>query len=131
MRCCRLLRWHHFYYEPDANEEKLLKGEHRGKVSISFNIVIKLWETGHCKSCNVTRKVRCVFCLKPLAKYTPDNCSCFSLFCNVCKCGFCNVRVCVCVGFVMCECALCGFCNVWVCVCVGFVMCGFVYVWVL
>jgi len=22
-----------------------------------------------------------------------------------------------------------GFCNVWVCVCVGFVMCGFVYVW--
>jgi hypothetical protein len=24
-----------------------------------------------------------------------------------------------------------GFCNVWVCVCMGFVMCGFVYVWVL
>jgi len=24
-----------------------------------------------------------------------------------------------------------GFCNVWVCVCVGFVMCGCVYVWVL
>jgi hypothetical protein len=23
------------------------------------------------------------------------------------------------------------FCNVWVCVCVGFVMCGCVYVWVL
>ena len=34
-------------------------------------------------------------------------------------CGFCNVWVCVCVGFVM-----CGFCYVWVCVCVGFVMCG-------
>jgi len=26
---------------------------------------------------------------------------------------------------------MCGFCNVWVCVCVGFVMCGCVYVWVL
>ena len=26
---------------------------------------------------------------------------------------------------------ICGFCNVWVCVCVGFVMCGCVYVWVL
>ena len=33
-------------------------------------------------------------------------------------CGFCNVWVCVCVGFVMCG-------------CVGFVMCGRVYVWVL
>ena len=40
-------------------------------------------------------------------------------------CGFCNVWVCVCVGFVMCGCVcMCGFCNVWVCVCVGFVMCG-------
>jgi hypothetical protein len=35
-------------------------------------------------------------------------------------CGFCNVWVCVCVGFVM-----------WVCACVGFVMCGCVYVGVL
>jgi hypothetical protein len=26
---------------------------------------------------------------------------------------------------------MCGFCNVWLCVCVGFVMCGCVYVWVL
>ena len=26
---------------------------------------------------------------------------------------------------------MCGFCNVWVSVCVGFVMCGCVYVWVL
>jgi len=26
---------------------------------------------------------------------------------------------------------MCGFCNVWMCVCVGFVMCGCVYVWVL
>jgi len=26
---------------------------------------------------------------------------------------------------------MCGFCNVWVCVRVGFVMCGCVYVWVL
>ena len=24
-----------------------------------------------------------------------------------------------------------GFCNVWVCVCIGFVMCGCVYMWVL
>ena len=24
---------------------------------------------------------------------------------------------------------MCGFCNVWLCVCVGFVMCGHVYVW--
>jgi hypothetical protein len=61
-------------------------------------------------------------------------------------CGFCNVWVCVCVGFVMCGCVcMCGFCNVcvrvfynvWVrvyicvgffnlCVCVwvGFLMCG-------
>ena len=46
-------------------------------------------------------------------------CGCFGSMC-----GLCNVRVCVCVGFVMCE---CGFCNVWVCVSVGFVMCGCVY----
>ena len=26
---------------------------------------------------------------------------------------------------------MCGFCNVWMCVCVGFVMYGCVYVWVL
>jgi len=26
---------------------------------------------------------------------------------------------------------MCGFCNVWLRECVGFVMCGFVYVWVL
>ena len=48
----------------------------------------------------------------------------FGGFCNVCVC----VCVCVClVGFVMCCCV---FCNVWVFVCVGFVMCGCVYVWV-
>ena len=28
-------------------------------------------------------------------------CGCFNLFCNVCICGFYNVWVCVCVGFVM------------------------------
>jgi len=26
---------------------------------------------------------------------------------------------------------MCGFCNVWLCVCLGFVMIGCVYVWVL
>jgi len=26
------------------------------------------------------------------------------LYVGVCKCGFCNVWVCVCVGFVMCGC---------------------------
>ena len=45
-------------------------------------------------------------------------------------CGFCNVWVCVCVGFVMYVCMY-EFCNVWLCVSVGFVMCGCVYVWVL
>jgi hypothetical protein len=40
-------------------------------------------------------------------------------------CGFCNVWVCVCVGFVMCGCVcIYGFCNVWVCVYMGLVMCG-------
>jgi len=34
---------------------------------------------------------------------------------GVCMCGFCNVWVCVCMGFV----------------CVSFVMCECVYVWVL
>ena len=35
-------------------------------------------------------------------------------------CGFCNVWVCVCVGFVMCGCVcVCWFSNLWVCVCVG------------
>jgi len=46
-------------------------------------------------------------------------------------CGFCNVWLCVYVGFVMCGLVMCGFCNVWLCVCVGFVMCGCVYVWFL
>ena len=45
---------------------------------------------------------------------------------GVCMCGFCNVWVRVCVGFVMCGCV--GFVM---CGCVGFVMCGCVYVWVL
>jgi len=36
-------------------------------------------------------------------------------------CGFCNVSVCVCVGFILSECL-----YVWV-----FVMCRCVYVWVL
>ena len=37
----------------------------------------------------------------------------------VCRCGFCNVWVCVSVGFVMCGVCTCGFCIVRVCVCVG------------
>jgi len=41
-------------------------------------------------------------------------------------CGFCNVWVCVRVGFLMCGCVfVSGFCKVWVCVCVGVCMCGF------
>jgi len=53
-------------------------------------------------------------------------------------CGFCNVWVCVCVGFVMCGCVyvcvvvlcMCGFCNVWcVYVCVGVCVCVFCNVW--
>ena len=56
----------------------------------------------------------------------------------VCKCGFCNVWVCECVGF-MCGCVYVLVYNVWFCVCVGFVLCGCVgfvmcgcmYVWVL
>jgi hypothetical protein len=46
-------------------------------------------------------------------------------------CGFCDVWVCVHVGFVMCGVCMCGVCNVWVCVCEGFVMCECVYVSVL
>ena len=49
----------------------------------------------------------------------------------VCLRGFCNVWVCVCLGFVMCGCVcvrICGICNVWVCVCVGFVVFVFVCV---
>jgi len=42
-------------------------------------------------------------------------------FVGVCMCGFCNVWVCVCVGFVMCV----------VCVCVSFETCACVYVWVM
>ena len=44
-------------------------------------------------------------------------------------CGFCNVWVCVCVGFVMCGCVYVWVLYVWVCICVGFEMCGFGYVW--
>jgi hypothetical protein len=39
---------------------------------------------------------------------------------------FCNVWVCICVGFVMCGCV-----YVWVCVCVVFVKFGCAYVWFL
>jgi len=52
-------------------------------------------------------------------------------------CGFCSVWVCVgvCLRFVTSGCvyvcvSMCGFCDMLVCVCVGFVMCGCAYVWV-
>ena len=54
----------------------------------------------------------------------------------MCRCGVCNVLVCLCLGFVMCG--LFRVCNFWVCVgdgfvmrvcvVVGFVMCESVYV---
>ena len=56
---------------------------------------------------------------------------------GVSTCRFCNVRLCVCVAFVMCGYvyALLSVCvggfNVWVCLRVGFVMCGCLYEWVL
>ena len=34
---------------------------------------------------------------------------------GVCICGFCNVFVCICVGFVICG-GVCEFCNMWECV---------------
>ena len=43
--------------------------------------------------------------------------------------GFCNERVCVCMGYVMCGVCMYGFSNVWVCVGIGFVMSGCVYLW--
>jgi hypothetical protein len=49
----------------------------------------------------------------------------FVMYGCVCVCGFCNVWVCVCVGFIMCECV-----YVWVLYCVGVCMCGFYNVWV-
>jgi hypothetical protein len=67
-------------------------------------------------------------------------------FVDVCKCGFCNmwvcvwvrnVLMCVSVGSVICGfvyvwvCVYVGFFNVLLCVYVGFVMCGCLYVWVL
>ena len=44
-------------------------------------------------------------------------------------CGFCDVLVCVCVGFVMCEC-LCVCVGVWVLQCVSVCMCVVCNVWV-
>ena len=53
---------------------------------------------------------------------------------GVCTCGFCNVWLCVCVGFVMCVCVcVCEFCNVWlflaICVLVFTVLYCFFYVY--
>jgi len=39
-------------------------------------------------------------------------------------CGFCNVRMCVHMGFVIVGVCMCGICNVRVSVNMGFVMCG-------
>jgi len=44
-------------------------------------------------------------------------------------CVSCTVVVFPC--FVICGVCMCGFCNVWVCVCMGFVMCGCVYIHIL
>jgi len=54
-------------------------------------------------------------------------------------CGFCNVWVCVYMGFVgvvvsmyrFCNVCMYGFFNVCMCVYMGFVKCGCVYVWLL
>jgi len=46
-------------------------------------------------------------------------------------CGFCNVWMFVYVGFKCVGVCMCGFCKVRVCVCVVIVKCGIVYVWVL
>ena len=44
------------------------------------------------------------------------------LYCEgVCMCGFCNVIVCMCGFCNVCVC-MCGFCNLRLCVYVGFVM---------
>ena len=60
----------------------------------------------------------------------------------MCKYGFCNVWLCVCMGYVLCGgvyvWVLCyvgvcmyGYCNVWVCVYMVFVMYECVNVWVM
>ena len=57
----------------------------------------------------------------------------------MCMCGFCNVWVCVYMGFVgvvvsmyrFCNVCMYGFFNVCMCVYMGFVKCGCVYVWLL
>jgi hypothetical protein len=78
-----------------------------GDVSAMYIIVILYW--GHLIVLWLFHLVRILYC-----------------GCN----WFCNVRVCVCVGFVKCGCVCVGFekCG---CVCVGFVKCGCVYLWVL
>ena len=65
---------------------------------------------------------------------------CMGLECvDMFKCGFCNIWMCVYVGFVMRGCVyvwvfycldvrICGFFNVWMCVYVGFVIFGCVCV---
>ena len=50
---------------------------------------------------------------------------------GVCTFSFCNVLLCVCVGFVMSCCVYVWLLKVWVCVFVGFVMLFFVFAWVL
>ena len=52
------------------------------------------------------------------------------LFVGVCRYGFCNVWVCVCMGFVSVSVCMYGFCYLWMCVCMGFVMYVCVYEWV-
>ena len=49
---------------------------------------------------------------------------------GVCMRGFCNVWVCVCMGFAMCGCVYVWVFYLWVCIRKGFVMYGYAYVWV-
>jgi hypothetical protein len=42
--------------------------------------------------------------------------------------GFCNLWVCVCLGFVIYGCVYVWFFNLWVCVYVTFVVCECVYI---
>ena len=92
-------------------------------------------------SIGVTYGVQCVGENAPAILYQLTN-SFFLYFVEegLCFNLFCNMWVCVCVGFAICGyvyvwglqyvgMCMCGVCNMWVCVCVGCAICGCVYVW--